>query len=163
MESRYVRISELARLCGVTVRALDVYLQRGLIAPVLRTPNGYRYFDASLEEPVRAFGALLSHGISLHVVGEVFAASIPLRQRPTPEAARDCMLRAQTVYRNHIATIDRDIARLLETKRALESRIGYCDEQLNSGAPVKIGRPSDPVRHARPGRVVYERVTAMAD
>jgi DNA-binding transcriptional MerR regulator len=155
VQSDLIRISELAQSCGVTVRTLEVYQRRGLIASALRLPNSYRYFEASLEEPIRAFGALLSVGASLRDVAGVWAACIPLQRAPTPEQIRDTMVRVRAFYGRRIAEIETDIARLRETQQFLSSRIGYCDEELGSGRPVKLGRATARVRSAKPGRIDY--------
>jgi DNA-binding transcriptional MerR regulator len=161
MEPELIRISELARRCGVTVRTLEVYQRRGLIEPAMRTSNTYRYFDASLENAILAFGALLSLGASLREVGEVFADSIPLSSAPKPEQARESMLRAREFYRKHVTMIDAEIAHLADLQGHLNDRIAYCDAQLASGKPVVIGRAAPRIRQRRPGRVDY-RVATLA-
>ncbi len=163
MQPELIRIRELAKRCGVTVRALEVYQSRGLIQASVRESNGYRSFDATLEEPIRAFGALLSHGASLREVAEVFATAIPLQRAPTPEQTRDSMIRAREFDRRHIALIDREIERLTALRADLEGRLAYIDDQMRSGGPVKIGRPAERVRQVRPGRVDYRSTRAPAD
>lgn len=155
MQPELIRISELARRCGITVRALEIYQRRGLIAAALRQPNGYRYFDATLEEPIRAFGALLSHGATLREVAVVFAASIPLLRTPTPEQARDSMIRVRAFDEKQVALIEGQIARMTVMRSELQGRIAYCDAQLSGEGPVKIGRPAPRIRQVRPGRVDY--------
>jgi MerR family copper efflux transcriptional regulator len=160
MEERRILAGQLARSCGVTVRALRVYERRGLIAPAARGENGYRYFDPEVAQSIRVFGALLSLGIPLHEVGEVFASAIPIRGGLTPAQARDSMRRARAVYRRHIDAIDGEIARLARVRVILAQRVAYCSAQLTRPGPVTIGVPASPLRRVRPGRIEYVRAEA---
>lgn len=160
MEERRVLAGQLAQSCGVTVRALRVYERRGLIAPVARGENGYRYFDPAVAQSIRVFGALLSLGINLHEVGEIFAAAIPIHRALTPAQARDSMGRARAVYTRHIGTIESEIARLAGVREILAQRVAYCSAQLTRPGPVTIGVPASPLRRVRPGRIEYVRAEA---
>ena len=68
MDEGLVLVGELARRCGVTSRTLRVYERRGIIAPVERGSNGYRFFDSSIEPTILIVGSLLSLGLSLNEV-----------------------------------------------------------------------------------------------
>jgi DNA-binding transcriptional MerR regulator len=153
-----VLIGKLAELSGVTVCTLRVYERRGLIKPLYRSSNGYRYYDASLQHPIRVFGAALSLGLSLSEVGEIFAAVTPLQREPDSDEARRTMIPAYTVYERHIAHIDTEVRKLLEQRALLERRVAYCKNELTGAGPARIGVPTSVQRRSLPGRVEYVRV-----
>jgi DNA-binding transcriptional MerR regulator len=158
MDVQPVLIGKLAALSGVTVASVRVYERKGLIGPLYRAPNGYRYYDAGLQLPIRVFGAAMSLGISLAEIGEIFGASRPLLHEPTPEQARDATAIAAEIYRRHTAAIDAEIERLGTLRAHLAQRIEYCTSELAGAGPVRIGVPTTSQRRlSRPGRVEYVR------
>lgn len=58
-------VGELARRTGKTVRALHLYEERGLLAPVDRSKGGYRRYDEDSATRVRWIGKLQDMGFSL--------------------------------------------------------------------------------------------------
>jgi MerR family transcriptional regulator, copper efflux regulator len=158
MNDQTVLIGKLAELSGVTVCTLRVYERRGLIKPLYRRSNGYRYYDASLQHPIRVFGAALSLGLSLSEIGEIFAAVTPLEREPDPDQARTTMTPAYTVYERHIAYIDSELRKLLDQRALLERRVAYCKNELAGAGPARIGVPAGVQRRSLPGRVEYVRV-----
>ncbi len=158
MDDQTVLIGKLAELSGVTVCTLRVYERRGLIKPLYRSSNGYRYYDASLQHPIRVFGAALSLGLSLSEVGEIFASVTPLEREPDPDQARSTMIPACTVYERHIAFIDTELRKLMAQRALLERRVAYCKDELAGPGPARIGVPTGVQRRSLPGRVEYVRV-----
>jgi MerR family copper efflux transcriptional regulator len=153
-----VLIGKLASLSGVTACTVRVYERKGLIKPLYRAPNGYRYYDASLQYPIRVFGAALSLGLSLSEIGEIFATATPLQREPSASQARASTIVARGIYVRHLATIDEEVARLMRVRALLEHRIAYTSAQLSGSGPVRIGVPTSPrERRNRPGRVEYIR------
>ena len=152
-------IGELAKTCGVTVCTLRVYERKGLIRPLYRGANGYRYYDAGLEQPIRVFGAAQSLGISLSELAAIFAGARPLQREPSPSQARAATIVAAEIYQRHIAAIDDELDHLKQVRALLEQRVTYCAEQLAGGGPVRIGVPNvRQERRFRPGRVEYVRI-----
>jgi MerR family copper efflux transcriptional regulator len=158
MDVQPVLIGKLAALSGVTACTVRVYERKGLIEPLYRAPNGYRYYDASLKLPISVFGAALSLGLSLSEIGDIFAAAKPLQREPTVSQARDAMLVARGIYRRHMTAIDDEVQSLLSVRGLLEQRVAYCSGQLSGTAPARIGVPTAArERRNRPGRVEYVR------
>ena len=154
MSEKTVRIGKLAELCGVTVCALRVYERKGLIKPLYRAQNGYRYYDPSLQLPIRVFRSALALGLSLAELGQIFAGATPLQREPTAAEARASIGIAAQIYQRHIAAIDDDVRRLAELRSLLERRVAYCREELNGSG--RIGVPSgDRQRRSKPGRIEY--------
>jgi MerR family transcriptional regulator, copper efflux regulator len=151
-----VLIGKLASLSGVTICAVRVYERKGLIKPLYRARNGYRYYDASLQYPIRVFSAALSLGLSLSEIGEIFATAKPLQCEPTASQARASTIVARRIYERHLATIDQEVARLMGVRALLEQRVAHTSAQLSGSGPVRIAIPASPrERRNRPGRVEY--------
>jgi DNA-binding transcriptional MerR regulator len=157
MDDQTVLIGKLAELSGVTVCALRLYERRGLIKPLYRRSNGYRFYDISLQHPIRVFGAALSLGLSLSEIGEIFASIKPLQREPNPEEARATMIPACEVYRRHIAHIEAQMRKLDAQRALLERRVAYCRNELSGSGPARIGVPASLQRRSLPGRVEYVR------
>jgi DNA-binding transcriptional MerR regulator len=61
-----LRIGDLARLTGKTVRAIHLYEELGLLQPATRSSGGFRLYDSSAAERVRWIDLLNGLGFSLH-------------------------------------------------------------------------------------------------
>jgi DNA-binding transcriptional MerR regulator len=61
-----LRIGDLARLTGKTVRAIHLYEELDLLQPATRSSGGFRLFDSSAAERVRWIDLLNGLGFSLH-------------------------------------------------------------------------------------------------
>lgn len=157
MDEGLVLVGELARRCGVTSRTLRVYERRGLIAPAERGPNGYRLFDSSIEPTILIVGSLLSLGLSLKEVAEVFGDSRPIRQAQSSTEMRATMARAKVAYERHIEAIDAERERLLRVREALTVRVNNCARELARSGPVSLEGLRQAQRRTRPGRIEYIR------
>jgi DNA-binding transcriptional MerR regulator len=62
------KVGELARLTGVSVRALHHYHEIGLLCPTARSESGYRLYDADDVARLQQIKSLRSLGFSLHDV-----------------------------------------------------------------------------------------------
>jgi DNA-binding transcriptional MerR regulator len=88
-----MRVGELARRTGATVRALRYYEALGLVVPS-RRPNGYREYDQAAARQVEEIRALTGLGLSVeetrpfveclasgHIVGDECPASLAVYRR----------------------------------------------------------------------------------
>jgi DNA-binding transcriptional MerR regulator len=110
-----MRVGEIAEQTGVSVRAIRYYEQAGLLhAP--RRANGYREFDASAVERVRAIRDLLDVGFTIE---EVVSLS------PCLAGGEDAPCRTQTVslYRDKLDRINQQVATLLQLRERIQERI----------------------------------------
>lgn len=125
-----MKISELATLAGVSVKAVRYYEQLGLIVPA-RELNGYRRFSDRDLRAVREIRELGEIGIS------------PLRAAPflecldTGHVHGDECVSSLAVYRDTIAELDRMIG-------ALRSRRAALHDRLESGAGRSFAPPVEP-------------------
>lgn len=65
---KYYKVSEFAKLCGVTPRTLKYYETRGLIRPALVGENGYRYYSLSQIDEISAILLFRDYGFSLEEI-----------------------------------------------------------------------------------------------
>ena len=66
----YVRIGELSRRAGVSVRALRHYEKEGLLRPD-RCSNGYRVYDDDAVDLVRQIRELIENGLPIRIIRDV--------------------------------------------------------------------------------------------
>src|SRR5262245_3521242 len=66
-----LRVGELAKQTGKTVRALHLYEEMGLLQPVHRSKGGFRLYAPSAVERVVWIGKLQDAGFSLHQLQEL--------------------------------------------------------------------------------------------
>jgi DNA-binding transcriptional MerR regulator len=70
-----VRIGELARRTGVSVRALRYYEEQGLLRP-RRRPSGYREYTEADVRTVRHVRILLAAGLGTAVIADVLPCMV---------------------------------------------------------------------------------------
>ena len=66
-----LRVGDLARETGKTVRAIHLYEELGLLKPASRSSGGFRLYDPSAVERVQWIGRLHTLGFSLHEMREL--------------------------------------------------------------------------------------------
>lgn len=71
MKPHLLRIGDLARLTGKTVRAMHLYEELGLLRPTTRSSGGFRLYEAASVERVRWIDLLHGLGFSLHEMREL--------------------------------------------------------------------------------------------
>ena len=113
-----LRVGELAKKTGKTVRALHLYEELGLLQPVHRSPGGFRLFAPSAIQRVAWIAKLQDAGFSLHqlqqlrgVVEDSDVASLAMsRVREAFEArlrqTRDQLGKLQQLEKELLASID---------------------------------------------------------
>ena len=72
--ARLLRIGDLSRMTGKTVRAIHLYEELGLLQPVSRTSGGFRLYEPSAVERVRWIGLFHGMGFSLQEMRELVHA-----------------------------------------------------------------------------------------
>ncbi|WP_309104708.1 MerR family transcriptional regulator [Microbacterium sp.] len=78
-----MRIGELSRRSGVSVRALRYYEQQGLLAPQ-RRPSGYRVYGADDVATVGRIRTLLAAGLSTAQILEVLPCVVEIEDLLAP-------------------------------------------------------------------------------
>lgn len=122
-------VSEVAKLSGVSIRALHHYDEIGLLKPSVTGANGYRYYD---REALLRLQQILVHrelGLSLEEIGRVLDAP-DFDRVATLKAHRQHLKQQVERYGQLVQTLD-------ETLAALEGKTGMKDKKLFKGFDPK--------------------------
>ncbi len=119
--SKLLRVGELARRSGKTVRALHLYEELGLLRPVHRTPGGFRLFHPTALARVEWIGKLQDAGFSLTAIKE-FLTGVEAQS-----AAPDAMARVREVFEKKLAETREARARLEKLEGDLIASLAYLD------------------------------------
>jgi DNA-binding transcriptional MerR regulator len=83
---KLVKISELARMAGVTTPTIKHYMAEGLLPePAMRTSRNMAYYEPALAERIRAIKALQQTHFPLKVIGELLEPAPSAKLRPNIE------------------------------------------------------------------------------
>lgn len=66
-----MKIGELARKSGIAASAIRFYEEQGLLAPVSRTPSGYRQYASNAPDRLRLIQGAKRLGFSLEVIRDM--------------------------------------------------------------------------------------------
>ncbi|WP_438448509.1 MerR family transcriptional regulator [Gorillibacterium sp. sgz5001074] len=115
-----MKIGELSRLTGASIRSLRYYEEKGLITPY-RMENGYREYSPFTVEQVNTIRFYLELGLSTDEIAG-FLHCVLTRQEAF---CREIV----PVYRKKLAELEGQISLLTRIKSNLEDRIRYIAEQ----------------------------------
>ena len=119
MHSMWLKVGELARRSGLTVRALHHYDQIGLLTPSVRTDAGYRLYDR--DDVAR-----------LHAIQSLHALGVPLKQIGGMLAGDGSDL--SDIVARQMRSLDRQI----EQASALRQRLALLGEMLAAGHQPEV-------------------------
>ena len=117
--SPLLRIGELARQTGKTSRALRLYEELELLAPVERSEGGYRLYDESTIRRIAYIDRMQEAGLSLKEVGKLVSS---WAEQPTP---RDGMAKLQREYLRQLTTIRAKVNVLKELEAELLTSLEF--------------------------------------
>ena len=123
-----MQVGEISERTGVSVRAIRYYERAGLL-PARRRENGYRDFDPSAVERVRAIRDLLETGFTLADVTAL--APCLLSADEDGALAPDCSDRTARLYREKLSKIDAQIRTLRQLRRRIEERLAAIPQPLS--------------------------------
>jgi DNA-binding transcriptional MerR regulator len=116
-----MRIGDLARRAGTTMRTIRYYEERGLIEPVSRTKGGFRLYQ---EEELR----------KLHLIRSLQVLDMPLAQvkaffdeRRRGRAATEIAPALQGVLREHLEEMERRVAQYRAMQDSVRETIQILD------------------------------------
>ena len=128
-KSSLVKISELARLAGVTTSTIKFYMAEGLLPePALRTSRNMAYYDPALASRIRTIKHLQQeHFIPLKRIGEVLepAPSALVRHDLAEETDRWLQTVAPSVHAQRPASLTR--GEVIDQFGISESDLGILD------------------------------------
>lgn len=130
MKAVLYSIGQLARLSGVSVRALRHYEQIGLL-PARRTATGYRVFAPEAVEHVGRIQVLLKNGFTLaqiQPVASLFALEAASRRQVCADVIR--------LYHAKLGELDERIASLVALREQAAARLEFLEQQRREGGPA---------------------------
>lgn len=119
--TRTLRVGELARQSGKTVRALHLYEERGLLDPIERSKGGYRLYAQDALVRVRWISKLQDMGFSLNDIQGM------LRQWERSGSAPRAMLQVGELLKEKLEETREQIARLQSLEHELRSSLEYLE------------------------------------
>jgi MerR family transcriptional regulator, copper efflux regulator len=121
-KSKFLRVGELARAVGKSVRAVHLYEELGLLRPVSRTAGGFRLFTADAVDRINWITKLQAIGFSLSEIQGF------VREFETAESGRSATARVREVFQDKLCQIRNSLAQL----RVIENDIVEALEYLES-------------------------------
>jgi MerR family transcriptional regulator, copper efflux regulator len=121
-KSKFLRVGELARAVGKSVRAVHLYEELGLLRPVSRTAGGFRLFTADAVDRINWITKLQAIGFSLSEIQGF------VREFETAESGRTATARVREVFQDKLCQIRNSLAQL----RVIENDIVEALEYLES-------------------------------
>jgi MerR family transcriptional regulator, copper efflux regulator len=138
-----LRVGDLAKRTGKTVRALHLYDELGLLVPAERTSGGYRLYTRDSELRVRWIDKLQQMGFSLTDIKQI------VRDVEQSKSAPRAMQRVQDLYREKLAETREQLRRLHALESELTASLAYlvtcdtCDTEELLGACISCARHHD--------------------
>ena len=108
----YLKIGELAKQTGIAVGTLRYYSDLGLLLPVHRGDNGYRYYSEDASSQVQFIKKAQAIGFTLEEIKQI----LDVRDR----GEKPCSL-VQTLLDNKIEQLEIQIKKMTLFKRELET------------------------------------------
>src|SRR5215470_548703 len=114
-----LRIGDLARRTGKTVRAIHLYEEMGLLEPATRSSGGFRLYDAAAVERLKWIDLLHTAGFSLHEMHDV------LRAWWNAELGPEAMARLREIFERKLVETREAIQRHQQLERELIDGLAY--------------------------------------
>jgi MerR family transcriptional regulator, copper efflux regulator len=119
--SRTLRVGDLAKRTGKTVRALHLYEEHGLLAPAQRSSGGYRLYTRDAEVRVRWIDKLQQMGFSLTDIKQI------VLDVERTKSAPDAMQRVQDLFREKLDDTREQLRRLSALEGELKASLAYLE------------------------------------
>lgn len=117
-----LRVGELAKRTGKTVRALHLYEELGLLKPVHRSKGGFRLYAPSSVQRVEWIQKLQDAGFSLHDLQDLLHGVTE-----QGGVASLAMERVRQVFADRLRETREQIMRLTQLERDLEASLAYLE------------------------------------
>jgi DNA-binding transcriptional MerR regulator len=121
MEAKLLRVGELAKAVGKTVRAMHLYEELGLLQPVSRSTGGYRLYREEAIDRVRWVIRLQDMGFSLPEIQNF------LKQWESSISGPAGMGRVKAIFEAKLAETRQNIERLQKLETDLKDSLAYLD------------------------------------
>jgi MerR family Zn(II)-responsive transcriptional regulator of zntA len=115
-----VRISEVSRRTGVSIRSLRYYEQKRLLC-ARRLENGYRDLDEETIERVQTIQMYLGLGLNTEQIEEILNCTVI---SPLPQPLPVCEEVLLTLYEDKLQDVEHQMTVLIALRTRLKERIG---------------------------------------
>src|SRR5437867_6930893 len=116
-----IRVGDLARATGKTVRAIHLYEELGLLKPATRSSGGFRLYEGTAVDRVRWIDMLHGMGFSLHEMKDVLRAWWGASLGP------DAMSRLRALFEIKLSETRETIERGRRTEAELRAGLAYLE------------------------------------
>ena len=116
-----LKVGDLAKRTGKTVRALHLYEELGLLAPAVRSKGGFRLYHGRAFTRIEWIGKLQVMGFTLTEI-KVF-----LRDWEGSETAPKAMSRLREIFSDKLRETHETIGRLTQLAADLQETLNYMD------------------------------------
>jgi len=116
-----LKVGDLAKRTGKTVRALHLYEELGLLAPAVRSKGGFRLYHGRAVTRIEWIGKLQVMGFTLTEI-KVF-----LRDWEGSETAPKAMSRLREIFSDKLRETHETIGRLTQLAADLQETLNYMD------------------------------------
>ncbi len=130
--AQLLRVGDLAKITGKTVRAIHHYEELGLIEPAGRSKGHYRLFDVETPVRIRWISKLQSLGLSL---GEIRTL---VRNRQASPTALQAAGQLRSMYEEKLVEVRGRLSELTALERELQASLAYLDACGTSCTPELV-------------------------
>lgn len=116
-----LRIGDLARQTGKTVRAIHLYEELGLLQPATRSSGGFRLYEPAAVERMRWIDLLHGMGFSLHEMSEL------LRSWWSSDLGPGAMERLRDLFQRKLEETRTALTRHQQLERELIQGLAYLE------------------------------------
>jgi DNA-binding transcriptional MerR regulator len=127
-----LRVGELARRTGKTVRALHLYEELGLFKPVHRSKGGFRLFAPSAVARVEWISKLQDAGFSLHQLHD-FLSTVE-----GTDIASLAMTRVRDVFAEKLRETRDQLRKLQQLEKDLADSLSYLEACKSCEPPYQV-------------------------
>jgi len=130
--TQYLRVGDLARRSGKTVRAIHLYEELGLLEPATRTSGGFRLYHAAAVERVRWIDLLNGLGLSLHQTRDVLDRWWKSNRGP------EAMDELRQLFSTKLEETRENLRRMQDQERELVAGLEYLETCRVCGEPGAV-------------------------
>ena len=123
-----MRISEVSRRTGASIRSLRYYEQKRLLC-ARRLENGYRDLDEEAVERVHTIQMYLGLGLTTEQIEEILLCT---GTSPFPQPLPDCEEALLALYQDKLQDVEHQMAVLSDLRTRLSERITCLERQLRT-------------------------------
>ncbi len=132
---------EIAKACGVTVRTVQFYDQKGILIPSALSEGGRRLYSEDDLKKMKIICFLRDTGLSLDTIGQ-------LMKEENPESTISILLvQQEQVLREEISERREKLNRLEELKKGVESSSSFSVETIGDIATIMEGQKKMSAMH----------------